>query len=105
MATMTTTPEKRGGIRPFHIWIASLLIMIGFGIYGGYQTLWHGLIVTNLSDQVPWGLWITHDISAIALGAGAFTFSAVVICFGLNDLSQSHGLPFSSALSATHPLC
>ncbi|KAA3656538.1 MAG: hypothetical protein DWQ04_30830, partial [Chloroflexi bacterium] len=81
MATMTTTPEKKGGIRPFHIWVASLLTMIGFGIYGGYQTLWNGLAVTNLSDQVPWGLWITHDISAIALGAGAFTFSAVVYLF------------------------
>jgi molybdopterin-containing oxidoreductase family membrane subunit len=37
--------------------------------------------VTNLTDQVPWGLWITHDLSAIALGAGAFTFSAVVYLF------------------------
>ena len=81
MSAITTTPPKRRGIRPLHIWVVSLLIMIGFGIYGGYQTLWNGLTVTNLSDQVPWGLWITHDISAIALGAGAFTFSAVVYLF------------------------
>ncbi len=43
----------------------------------------YGLEVTNLTDRVPWGLWITHDLSAIALGAGAFTFSAVVYLFRL----------------------
>lgn len=80
MAATTATPPRRG-LRPLHIWITSLLIMIGIGLYGAYQTLWNGLTVTNMSDRVPWGLWITHDISAIALGAGAFTFSAVVYLF------------------------
>lgn len=80
MAVTTAMPPRKG-IRPLHIWITSLLIMIGFGLYGAYQTLWNGLTVTNMSDRVPWGLWITHDISAIALGAGAFTFSAVVYLF------------------------
>ncbi len=37
--------------------------------------------VTDLSDRVPWGLWITLDLSMIALGAGAFTFSAAVYIF------------------------
>jgi molybdopterin-containing oxidoreductase family membrane subunit len=55
--------------------------MILVGGWGIYQTLWNGLKVTNLTDQVPWGLWITHDLSAIALGAGAFTFSAVAYLF------------------------
>ena len=36
-----------------------------------------------MSDSVPWGLWITIDLSSIALGAGAFTLSAVVYLFGL----------------------
>ena len=79
---MTQIPEKkRGGIRPFHVWVAALIIMLAVGGWGVYQTLWYGLQVTNLSDRVPWGLWITHDLSAIALGAGAFTLSAVVYLF------------------------
>ena len=79
---VTQLPEKKvRRIRPFHIWVASLAIMLLVGGWGIYQTLWHGLQVTNLTDQVPWGLWITHDLSAIALGAGAFTFSAVVYLF------------------------
>lgn len=76
-----TPPTKQRQIRPFHIWIASMLAMLAVGVYGIYQTLWYGLEVTNLTDQVPWGLWITHDLSAIAVGAGAFTFSAVVYLF------------------------
>ncbi len=81
MTTLSHPPKKERRIRPLHIWITSLLIVIGVGLYGVYQTLWNGLTVTNMSDQVPWGLWITHDISAIALGAGAFTFSAIVYLF------------------------
>jgi molybdopterin-containing oxidoreductase family membrane subunit len=72
---------SRPKISPFLIWVLSLTILIAFGIYGAVQTLWNGLTVTNLSDRVPWGLWITHDLSAIGLGAGAFTFSAIVYLF------------------------
>ena len=42
-----------------------------------------GLTLTNMYDSVPWGLWITIDLSSIALGAGAFTLSAIVYIFGI----------------------
>lgn len=66
---------------PIRLWYALLITMIVVGLVGVYQVLWYGLVVTNLSDRVPWGLWITLDLSAIGLGAGAFTFSAVVYLF------------------------
>jgi Ni/Fe-hydrogenase subunit HybB-like protein len=44
---------------------------------------WKGLSVTNLTDLVPWGLWITIDLSSIAMSAGAFTLCAVVYILGL----------------------
>lgn len=66
---------------PIRLWYALLVTMIVVGLVGVYQVLWYGLVVTNLSDRVPWGLWITLDLSAIGLGAGAFTFSAVVYLF------------------------
>ena len=65
----------------FRLWLLLLLVLIGVGIAGAVRTLTQGLVVTNLTDQVPWGLWITLDLSAIGLGAGAFTFSAVVYLF------------------------
>jgi len=68
------------------VWLVVLGIMIAVGIFGAIQVLTKGLVVTNLSDQVPWGLWITHDLSAIALGAGAFTFSAAVYLFKIESM-------------------
>lgn len=70
----------------FPVWIASLVIVLAAGMVGMVMTLVFGLQVTNLSDRVPWGLWITVDLSAIALGAGAFTFSAAVYIFRIKSL-------------------
>lgn len=80
--TAIKPPAKRSfGTTTFYLWVATLVAMIGIGVTGMYQTLTKGLQVTNLSDRVPWGLWITHDLSAIGLGAGAFTLSAVIYLF------------------------
>jgi Ni/Fe-hydrogenase subunit HybB-like protein len=46
----------------------------------------NGLVVTNLTDLVPWGLWIGIDLSAIALSAGAFSLSAAVYLLGWKQL-------------------
>lgn len=67
-------------------WITTLVLLFLVGLFAMSQVLIHGLGVTDLSDQVPWGLWITLDLSAIALGAGAFTFSAAVYLFRIKRL-------------------
>lgn len=74
-------PVRESNPWPLRLWYLILGGFLLLGAYGMFQTLYHGLVVTNLTDQVPWGLWITHDLSAIALGAGAFTFSAVIYLF------------------------
>jgi molybdopterin-containing oxidoreductase family membrane subunit len=81
MTATSANANPRNLTLPLRLWYLITGAMIFVGIIGAYQALWHGLGVTNLTDQVPWGLWITHDLSAIALGAGAFTFSAVVYLF------------------------
>jgi len=72
---------KRVVSSPWNIWLTALAVLLVIGLIGGLTTLIRGLQVTGLSDQVPWGLWITQDLSSIAMGAGAFTFSAVVYLF------------------------
>jgi Ni/Fe-hydrogenase subunit HybB-like protein len=62
-------------------WILFLGLLLIVGLVSIVHVLINGLAVTNLTDQLPWGLWITVDLSAIALGAGAFTFSAAVYIF------------------------
>jgi molybdopterin-containing oxidoreductase family membrane subunit len=64
-------------------WFGLLAAALTIGALAFYQVFSKGLVVTNLSNSVPWGLWITIDLSAIALGAGAFTLSAVVYLFRL----------------------
>ena len=72
--------------RPLQTWLTSLTITFGIGVVAMIIVLAMGLQVTGLSDRVPWGLWITLDLSSIALGAGAFTFSAAVYLFRIKNL-------------------
>jgi molybdopterin-containing oxidoreductase family membrane subunit len=76
---------KRYTIQPVHLWIGFLLIVLGAGAAAYGTVMVKGLSVTNLTDLVPWGLWITIDLSAIALSAGAFTLCAVVYLLGLKQ--------------------
>jgi len=81
MARFDFAIPKEGRQRAWWIWIGVLGVILAVGIFGAVRVFAKGLYVTGLSDQVPWGLWITQDLSAIATGAGAFTFSAIVYLF------------------------
>jgi Ni/Fe-hydrogenase subunit HybB-like protein len=70
-------------ITPWTAWLAFLGVILLGGLIAGIQVFWKGLSITNLTDLVPWGLWITIDLSSIALGAGAFSLCAGVYLFGL----------------------
>jgi Ni/Fe-hydrogenase subunit HybB-like protein len=88
MATITSANAnaRRTIQHPLFLWLTILGLILVTGIYAMSQVLIHGLQVTGLSDQVPWGLWITQDLSSIALGAGAFTFSAAVYLFRIKRM-------------------
>ncbi len=46
-----------------------------------------GLSITNMSDNRPWGIWISFDMmSGIGLAAGAFSVAAIVYIFNLKKL-------------------
>ena len=64
-------------------WYALIGLLLLIGVVSALIVFKDGLVVTNLTNSVPWGLWITIDLSSIALGAGAFTLSAVVYIFGI----------------------
>jgi menaquinone reductase, integral membrane subunit len=70
----------------FPAWMAFLGLLLAGGLVAAYLVFTRGLIITNLTDLVPWGLWITIDISAVALGAGAFLLSAAVYLLGIKQL-------------------
>jgi len=80
---MAKTLRSRLVITPWFIWLALLGVVLLGGLVAGILVFWKGLGITNLTDLVPWGLWITIDLSSIALAAGAFSLCAGVYLFGL----------------------
>ena len=59
------------------LWLAAIGIAVSRFLFGiGY--------VTNLSDQFPWGLWISFDVvSGVALAAGGFVMAGTVHVFNI----------------------
>jgi Ni/Fe-hydrogenase subunit HybB-like protein len=70
-------------ITPWMLWLGFLGLLLLSAAITGILVFWNGLWITNLTDLVPWGLWITIDLSSIALSAGAFTLCAAVYLIGL----------------------
>jgi Ni/Fe-hydrogenase subunit HybB-like protein len=68
---------------PWTIWLGFLGLVMLSALIGAIVVFWNGLWITHLTDLVPWGLWITIDLSSIALSAGAFTLCAAVYLIGL----------------------
>ena len=66
-------------------WMSILSLFLVMGLGAGLFVFWKGLSVTNLSDLVPWGLWITIDLTSIALAGGAFFLCAGVYLLGLKQ--------------------
>ncbi len=86
MATSTVPVKRSFSINPGLIaWFAFLGLCLIIGLTAAIATFSQGLVITNMTDTVPWGLWITIDLSAIALGAGAFTLSAMVYIFNIKS--------------------
>ena len=75
--------ENKQAVLSGGAWLAVILVaaMIAAAIY----RLSAGLgAVTNLNDEVPWGLWIGIDVLAgVALAAGGFTIAATVYIFNM----------------------
>ncbi len=80
--SLTSNTWKKLG---YAAWMLALTAVIGGGIAAGIEVFSKGLVVTNLTDLVPWGLWIVIDLSAIALSAGAFSLCAVVYLVGAKE--------------------
>lgn len=70
-------------------WFTAGVVVIAFGFITTVFRFIFGIgAVTNLSDGVPWGLWIAFDVvTGIALAAGGFTTAALVYIFNRGEYS------------------
>ena len=70
----------------FYLWLGFLGLVFLVGVIGGFIPVWtKGLVVTNLSNDVPWGLWIVMDLSFVALGAGSFVTAGLIFILGRKE--------------------
>ncbi len=83
MSSKTHINLPRIRITGWAVWLAFLGLVMAAALYAASQVFLKGLSITNLTDLVPWGFWITLDLSSIALSAGAFTLCAAVYLIGL----------------------
>lgn len=80
---MLNTLRSKPASAAWIVWLIVMGVILLGGLIAGILIFWKGLGITNLTDMVPWGLWITIDLSSIALAAGAFSLCAGVYLFGL----------------------
>jgi Ni/Fe-hydrogenase subunit HybB-like protein len=66
-------------------WRVMLAAIFGAGLYATYARFFEGLQAsTNLSDPVPWGLWVgLNTLCGVGLSAGGFAIAAAVYILGL----------------------
>ncbi len=64
--------------RTTQVWIACLLIVIGWGLYCYIHQLRHGLGVTAMRDYVSWGLYISTFVFFIGISHSGTLVSAIL---------------------------
>ena len=73
------TPARATTFR-FTFWKLVFLFLMAAGLYATFVRFTRGLgASTHLSDQFPWGIWISFDVlCGVMLAAGGFTLTAAV---------------------------
>src|SRR5690349_19936224 len=72
----------------FTFWKLVFLALMAAGFYATVVRFTQGLgRSTNLSDQFPWGIWVSFDVlCGVMLAAGGFTLTAAVHIFNIKRL-------------------
>jgi Ni/Fe-hydrogenase subunit HybB-like protein len=74
-------------LRSLPLFAYILAAIAAFGLSVGVYRLYAGLQAsTHLSKVYPWGIWISFDLTTVALSGGAFTLAALVYVFHMHDL-------------------
>ncbi len=61
---------------PKFIYVLAVITLLGLGV-GAYRMIVGLGATTNLSKDFPWGIWISFDLSTVALAGGAFALATL----------------------------
>ncbi len=71
--------------------IVPALILMALTIPGAFGLWWRvrdGLMATELTNHVVWGLWVSMSILFLGLSASGFVLSSLAYSFGFNQLER-----------------
>lgn len=85
-----------GGPR-YHLWMASLTLIILVGAYAYSVQLRYGLGVTGMNDHVSWGLYISNFTFLVGLAAAALML--VLPAYILEDVDFGHAVLIAEAVA------
>ncbi|MFY0625120.1 MAG: polysulfide reductase NrfD [Reichenbachiella sp.] len=85
------------GSRSYHLWMGILTFLMLFGAYAYYIQLDEGLIVTGMSDNVSWGLYISNFTFLVGVAAAAVML--VMPTYVLKDVDFSSAVLIGEGLA------
>ncbi|HEX9745361.1 MAG TPA: NrfD/PsrC family molybdoenzyme membrane anchor subunit [bacterium] len=74
-----------------------LIVVSLICMWGMYIRVTEGLMPTNLTQHVPWGLWVAVYIYFIGLSAGSFLLSTMIYVFGVKKMEPIGPLALTQA--------
>ncbi|MBT5953852.1 polysulfide reductase NrfD, partial [bacterium] len=90
------------GSKRFYMWMSGLTFLALVGIYCYSIQLSEGLIVTGMTDQVSWGLYISNFTFFVGIAAAAVMLVIPLYVFGDKNFSHAvligEGLAISSLI-------
>lgn len=89
----------KGGGR-FYSWLLFLSFFILLLVFGQYQQLTKGMIVTGLNDQVSWGLYMSNFVFLVGVAAAAVTVVFPSFVYNHRHLKEIYLLGEMLAISA-----
>lgn len=85
------------GGRRYHLWMAALTAIMLVGAYA-YSVQWrYGLVVTGMTDQVSWGLYISNFTFLVGMAAAAMML--VLPAYILHDVDFGRAVLMAEAVA------
>jgi Ni/Fe-hydrogenase subunit HybB-like protein len=64
--------------RAYFVWVAFLLVLVGWGVYAWSTQLQNGLVVTGMRDRISWGVYIASFVFFIGISHAGTLLSAIL---------------------------
>lgn len=76
------------GGRGYYLWIGFLLLFVAMGGISWWHHLTEGLIVTNMTDHVSWGIGIANFVYFVGVAAGAAVLVVPAYAYVRHDIKE-----------------